>query len=1060
MAWHKWFVRGLVFSIFAGAVLATLAYQHWTNSATVRLQVLAKTMSMFPGAAVTLDTASLHILGNIRVHELHLASRASPADEVAHIPSATLYHDKQKLLDGELSLRKIELPRLRLRVVRRPDGTWNVQDLAAVSIPGRALPTIVVHQATIQFEDQSRPEADPFKLELTQANLTLINDPLDVVTIDGVAQADLLGKVIIHGTWQRDANEVSLSIRTVGTRLNDAVAERLACLCPAGKLQGLQLQGQADVNANVAFRPASDPAWTVNLHCQVTKAKVQHPQLPFPLDNVAASLRYEGGDLRLESLRANAGAAIVTGQAVGRLAGLEQHFDASLRLEQLQVDDFGERLPAKLRPLMELCQPRGKVRLQIDVACRGGQWTTLADGTASRVTALPDEVSACFERFPYPLEKICGAIQFLLPQQRLLVDLTGVAGGRPVFIKGHWQGEAPRIDMQYDISANGVPVDPELIAALREPMRTAVKSFHVTGKVDVKAHVRRRPADDKFHAEYHLRLHDGAAAWAEFPYPLAKVKGFISVTPTAWEFRDFEAWHGDGLVKVQARSNPTDDLHNKPGIYVEITGKDILFDEDLHAAVKTMPELAKAWTTFQPSGRLNFTATIDRKGPQPDDLEVRVDVKGPNVRPLFFAYPLAEVAGHFHFHDQRLDLRRLSATHGDARWYLEKGTVELHPSSAYYADLPELQAEHLLLDRDLLGAFPPKLRDAATALKLQDPLRVKTRLIVSHDGSPDALPDVYWDGQVWLNDAALTVGLDCTRVTGTVACVGRHNGRHLTGLSGNLILDRAAVYNQPFRNVQGHFHVKESMPELLLLDVKAPIFGGDVAGQVSLDFRDVPHYELNLTASQINLQEFGRHNVGRDKLAGMVMARLFLTGTGNDPATLNGHGTLDIPNGKLLDIPFLLDLIKFLGLRWPDRTLFEELHARYAIHGRRATIQHLELFGNAVSFTGKGDINLDGTDLQLDLYPSWARIEQLLPPAARAMPPMLSKNLLTVEARGKITGDSKDIKFTKKPVPILIDPLLQLRDRLVGAPVPDLRQPVEATRSAPMAVPGLLRLEP
>jgi hypothetical protein len=114
--------------------------------------------------------------------------------------------------------------------------------------------------------------------------------------------------------------------------------------------------------------------------------------------------------------------------------------------------------------------------------------------------------------------------------------------------------------------------------------------------------------------------------------------------------------------------------------------------------------------------------------------------------------------------------------------------------------------------------------------------------------------------------------------------------------------------------------------------------------------------------------------------------------------------------------------------------MFEELHAQFAIRRRRAIINHLELFGNAVSFTGKGEINLDGTDLNLDLYPSWARMEQLLPPAVRAMPPALSKNILTVEARGKISGDNKDIRFTKKPMPLIVDPLLQVRDRLVGPP--------------------------
>ena len=123
--------------------------------------------------------------------------------------------------------------------------------------------------------------------------------------------------------------------------------------------------------------------------------------------------------------------------------------------------------------------------------------------------------------------------------------------------------------------------------------------------------------------------------------------------------------------------------------------------------------------------------------------------------------------------------------------------------------------------------------------------------------------------------------------------------------------------------------------------------------------------------------------------------------------------------------------------------MFEELHAQFAIRRRRAYVRHLELFGNAVSFTGQGEINLDGTDLHMDMYPSWARIEQLLPPAIRSLPPTVSKNLLTVEARGNITGNSKDIKFTKKPVPVLIDPLLHLRDLLVGPPALDMRRPLE-----------------
>jgi hypothetical protein len=85
-----------------------------------------------------------------------------------------------------------------------------------------------------------------------------------------------------------------------------------------------------------------------------------------------------------------------------------------------------------------------------------------------------------------------------------------------------------------------------------------------------------------------------------------------------------------------------------------------------------------------------------------------------------------------------------------------------------------------------------------------------------------------------------------------------------------------------------------------------------------------------------------------------------------------------------------------------------------------------------VSLWGRGDVNLDGTDIKLDFYPSPARVEQILPAGVRAIPPAISKTLLKIEVRGKVTGDPKDVQFHKKPVPILVDPILQVRDLVAG----------------------------
>src|SRR5207249_3605869 len=156
--------------------------------------------------------------------------------------------------------------------------------------------------------------------------------------------------------------------------------------------------------------------------------------------------------------------------------------------------------------------------------------------------------------------------------------------------------------------------------------------------------------------------------------------------------------------------------------------------------------------------------------------------------------------------------------------------------------------------------------------------------------------------------------------------------------------------------------------DVLTMDVRAPLFDGDISGPLRFEFGSTLRYEMNLTASQINLHDFGRHNqLGPNpQLQGEAIGRLHLTGEGSGVDTLDGNGSIDVNSGRILNIPLLLDLLKFLGLRWPDRTFFEEMHATFAIRGPRVSIRHLELLGSAVSLTGKGDFKVDGTDLQLD----------------------------------------------------------------------------------------------
>jgi hypothetical protein len=1038
MAWRKWIVRGVVYGIIALCGGGAVAYQRWTNPAAVREQVIAKLQEIFPGAHVSVDSARLRILGGIQLNGLRLSRRDDPEhNEFLQVPSAVFYHDKEKILDGELALRKIELHRPRLRVRRDKNGNWNLQDLTSPPRPDRPLPTVVVHQGTILFED-GLEEAGTSLIEIGAVNITLINDPVLVVTVRGAARSTALGKLEVQGTLHREPLEVAVAFKATKVPLTTALVRRLAGEKHAARLEGLTFEATADAHGEFTYHPdPQQPVCYYDVHCKLDQGRVSHPKLPLPLDELKAVLQCTAGRVRLDGLRAKSGAVELIAAGAGTLSALEDDFEARLEIQHLVLDGrLCEQLPETLRRLNDAFQPRGPATVRLNCARKNGVWTALADGTPTRVSLRPEDVAIRFVKFPYPVEHLTGALDYDIARHHVRVDLSGRAAEQPVIIKGTWHGEGSDAVAGFDIQGNDIPIDETLLAALPEVQQKLARSFGAVGKADIQAMIRHDKGAADFRNEYHVRVHDATLLWDSFPYPLEQVRGLLDIYPKHWEFREFHAKHRGGKIDAHGHSTltRTADGSQVQGIALEIVGRHVALDDDMRKGLGPLPGLAKAWDIFHPQGRLDFVAAVNHPTGQTYDLDVKVDAQGCAVEPIFFPYLLHDIGGQFHFHHHRLELDKVKTWHGATLLTLDRGHVDLPPGGGYYADLTRVQARDLQLDDDLIRALPAKLQEAARSLQMRDKVQAQSRLVIAQTSEPGSLPDVYWeDCQAWFKNASLHAGLDLTSVSGTLGCVGRHDGRQLLGLNGHILLDQTTVLKQPFHHVQLDFQMRDKAPDVLILGLRAPLFGGDVSGQVRVDFNSALRYELNLTASQIDLKQFGKHNIGpKSEIDGLAVAKLHLTGQGSGLDSLDGHGSIDVPSGKLYNLPLLLDLLKFLGLHWPDRTLFEELHALFGIHGTRVHLRRLDLLGSAICVAGHGEANLDGSDLHVDFYPTW-RLEQMLPPAIRPVPPAISKSILTIEMRGKISEQTdKDLKFTKRWIPILTDPLLNLQQRLSG----------------------------
>src|SRR5205823_4966260 len=100
--------------------------------------------------------------------------------------------------------RKVELSEPLFKIRRDADGNWNLPQPAKPVRANDLLPTLVVHQGTMQYEDRLGGHQRP-TLELRDLSWTALNDPLPHVTIQGQGQS-LLGALKWTGAHDRTKN--------------------------------------------------------------------------------------------------------------------------------------------------------------------------------------------------------------------------------------------------------------------------------------------------------------------------------------------------------------------------------------------------------------------------------------------------------------------------------------------------------------------------------------------------------------------------------------------------------------------------------------------------------------------------------------------------------------------------------------------------------------------------------------------------------------------------------------------------------------------------------------
>ena len=488
MAWRKWLVRSLVFSVLGLATLAALLYEAWTNPSAVRRQVLAKLHQEFIGATANLDSARLRLLGGIVVRDLRMTRRDElDRGDFLYVPSAVIYHDKEHLLDGTLRLRKIEMDRPRIRIVRERDGRINLSGLLKPPDLDIRVPTLIIRQGTVVIEDH-RDSGPNVVLEIKDVNLTVVNDPLCTLVIEGGGQTDALGAVQIHARFHRPTDAASAVLELPEVPVGSSLMQRLSGFCPDLVRHIRELTGTARIQTTVMYRPGAAEPWSYDCRCELKDGTWQHENLPVPLRHIQAKLRCINGRIPHADLHAQMGSASDRSQPATLQVDLEnlvwpekppkciEDIVAKLeaKIEHLPLTArFFEHLPPACKKIQTTYNPAGPVSLSYTFhRPNAAHWE-------KHWTIEPEGMTAEFADFRYPLEGVTGRITVDLASDRddyIRVDLSARGSDRPLAVRGYIEGDrASEVDLV--IAADDVPVDHQLMSALPSKSRELARTF-------------------------------------------------------------------------------------------------------------------------------------------------------------------------------------------------------------------------------------------------------------------------------------------------------------------------------------------------------------------------------------------------------------------------------------------------------------------------------------------------------------------------------------------------------------------------------------------------------
>jgi len=1063
-------VRGVLLTcavVVGGLLVAWLAVRSQVND-EIRREVERRFAAQYREFRVSVRHARMFEGRGVEIHGLSVARRVDNrplvyVDEIfAECPI-----DAEALLTGKRpATERVLVSGLKVWVQRQEDGSWDIQRLWPLPKLGASSPPVTVRDGSVEVTD---PRGG------LRRTLNLRSVCLEIASGQRAASP-------AHDGASGGPPPMRVSGRFAGEHFESVEFQAQIDRAPAawsvsGTVRGLQwsrplhaslpldwqrplasacaVSGRLDLGFTADSGAASAGPMRFLVKGSLADGQIQDGRLPYRLYDARAQLEADNHHLRLDQGFARNGAMTVTLQMERRGWQDDSPLTLTSEARRLELDRrFLEVLPKDLQAQWRKYFPAGSIDARLRLDFDGRRW-------APELAVACHDVSFAYHRFPYRLERGRGTVQ--LQDNRLQIDLTAAAGGQDVTIRGdvHNPGEQFTGWIEFGCQ-QPIPLDEKLLAALVDPQaRDVVRSLRPSGMLAVQGRLERTdPADPGLHRRVQIELFNCSMNYDRFPYPLGMIRGRLLWDDRGWTFQELSGRNDTAYVEA------TGFWRRVPGagseLALNLVGADVPLEDELRDALQPGAQLV--WNQLRPRGTVDHVQVDIRYASAPHRLDVEVSGQkwkrrtdhdeghSVTILPTWFPYRLNEVAGTVQYSNGRFQLRNLSATHEETQVSIN-GACGVAPDGSWTVQLPNVIADRIYLNRDLLAALPKELGKAVERLNLRGDLCLQGSLAFSGIGGEP--PSTAWDVTVDVEDGSLQCGFAVDHLHGDVHLVGSSSNGTFSS-RGELHVDSAMYRDIQLTNLHGPLYV-DAAGILFGFEADAdaqgrpprPLLASAVGGQLSADIRvgfepEIP-FRVEVRLDRGDLAEFSREMALKGQtIRGQANALITLSGNRFGRSSWRGTGAVRLFDADIYEIPVMLALLKLLSIRQPDTTAFTNSEIDFRVQGEHVYLDRINFYGDAISLKGSGEMDLDRR-IDLKFYSLVGRGEVDLP-VVRAVVRQASKQLLLIH----VTGTLDDPQLTRDPLPLLKGTLEQIFPEAAAGQVFASQPPLGIAAPAPV----------